>query len=612
MINNKKMSKGITLIALVVTIIVLLILAGISVQMLTGDNGILNRAGDAKEESDEATIKEKVKLAYLEALTEGEGKVTEITLTHALDKEFGSGKYILSEDLDKVTIGKKDYGFDGTVSPTITKIAPSIIDEPNSNITFSTAYGTVEIIWLSGISNKVSDTPNAPVLTQGNNSMIPVTWTYYENGIEENGKTVHWKEDTTANEIWYNYSPLSTREKNGKTTDNITSMWANAKTLNGSYFVWIPRFAYRITYYSKDTSTEPTGYYDGYGMWKADGGIVKYPLDIGVETISYNGKKYIVHPAFTNDSDEIKNSTNEIKKAKYDLGGWDSELSGFWFAKYEMSGSSYSSLKSIPNVQSKRSQSIGVEYLWGRQATYGFTGNSETLTSNGISYRYTSYMYSHLVKNSEWGAVAYLTHSQYGRNGNEIDVNSSTTYITGNGGGMTGGSASTDSGSQNSYNTKIGAKASTTGNVYGIYDMSGGTWERVAAFYGEGNKSYTESSSYGFSMTQQSKSSSGNFESTKYITKYGGSTSSYGNDVIYKYGKIGDSTKEVYKGGNYTTTGTYYSNWFADDSNLARYENPFFVRGGYGDYLTSGGVFGSGYKQGSGDSKHSFRTVLCP
>ena len=48
----RKNNRGITLIALVVTIIVLLILAGISISMLTGQNGILNRATEAKELSD--------------------------------------------------------------------------------------------------------------------------------------------------------------------------------------------------------------------------------------------------------------------------------------------------------------------------------------------------------------------------------------------------------------------------------------------------------------------------------------------------------------------------------------------------------------------------------
>ena len=62
-INGK---KGITLIALVITIIVLLILAGVTIVTLTGDNGILQKAGDAKNNTTEAEIGEQIKLAYAE------------------------------------------------------------------------------------------------------------------------------------------------------------------------------------------------------------------------------------------------------------------------------------------------------------------------------------------------------------------------------------------------------------------------------------------------------------------------------------------------------------------------------------------------------------------
>ena len=58
-----KRNKGITLIALVVTIIVLLILAGISIAMLTGQNGILTNASKAKDETETAQIEEKLKLS---------------------------------------------------------------------------------------------------------------------------------------------------------------------------------------------------------------------------------------------------------------------------------------------------------------------------------------------------------------------------------------------------------------------------------------------------------------------------------------------------------------------------------------------------------------------
>ncbi len=65
----KRKSKGITLIALVITIIVLLILAGVSIATLTGENGILTRAREATEKTEEATEEEQRKLAMLEAAT---------------------------------------------------------------------------------------------------------------------------------------------------------------------------------------------------------------------------------------------------------------------------------------------------------------------------------------------------------------------------------------------------------------------------------------------------------------------------------------------------------------------------------------------------------------
>ena len=93
-----KENKGITLIALVVTIIVLLILAGISIAMLTGQNGILNRATEAKNTTGTAQVDEQVKLSVAEALSNGLGTITEENLTKALNSNVGSGKYELTGD----------------------------------------------------------------------------------------------------------------------------------------------------------------------------------------------------------------------------------------------------------------------------------------------------------------------------------------------------------------------------------------------------------------------------------------------------------------------------------------------------------------------------------
>lgn len=67
--------KGITLIALVITIIVLLILAGVSIAMLTGSNGVLTRANDAKNDTAEAEVVERINMElnaiYADVLTGG-------------------------------------------------------------------------------------------------------------------------------------------------------------------------------------------------------------------------------------------------------------------------------------------------------------------------------------------------------------------------------------------------------------------------------------------------------------------------------------------------------------------------------------------------------------
>ena len=75
----KEKQKGITLIALVITIIVLLILAGVSIAMLTGDNGILNQANDSKIETAVGTVKEQIKSSQGEKIIQEE-KVTPETL----------------------------------------------------------------------------------------------------------------------------------------------------------------------------------------------------------------------------------------------------------------------------------------------------------------------------------------------------------------------------------------------------------------------------------------------------------------------------------------------------------------------------------------------------
>ena len=672
---------GITLIALVITIIVLIILAGISITMISGQDGILTRAGNAKVQTSVAQAEEMANLIYLELLeglddptiegikagleekgytvneiaTDGsaikgiklsktsvslgvgesdeievsydsdgdkayyvviDGRSHKMTLNNgkvSIDKtetETGAGQTSPltakcdNENIEVKVSGNKIIVKDkGNKSATgnitvkygeLTKICSvAVVKTPGENdpvvasTTFSTNYGKIDVVWLSGTTNTVISTPNIPILRDGANSMTPVVY-------DETAQNFITATDT-SNGNWYNYSG------NEDTANSVTdgNKWANATTANGSYFVWIPRYAYKITYYDSETSKTPTGYYDGYGMWDATTGNKRCELDAGIETVNVGKEKYIVHPAFG---------------SKVDNGGWSSNISGFWCAKYEASEGTGSTLQFVPNVSSWRDQKIGLQYSTAINATYGYTiSNANT---DGIK----SFMYSHMMKNSEWGAVAYLTQSKYGRNGKEIDINDSRSFITGNGGGST--SASSASGTINAYNTVKGVKASTTGNVYGIYDMSGGAMEHVALFNSKDEEGYF--SSYGWDAignipeiknTVNSETKLTSATSTKYATKYDNKTGGFGgNSIIYRVEKIGDATKEVNTGGSYSLNlgNKENSNWFSDFIRLTRSNSPFAMRGSYYGKDSIKGIFCTSANEGFGSQDISFRTVLVP
>lgn len=90
-----KNQKGITLIALVITIIVLLILAGVAIAMLQGDNGILTKAKEARDTSDAKDLEEATKLAIGELMTDSlgvpTGGFTTTNVTEALIKKQNNG-----------------------------------------------------------------------------------------------------------------------------------------------------------------------------------------------------------------------------------------------------------------------------------------------------------------------------------------------------------------------------------------------------------------------------------------------------------------------------------------------------------------------------------------
>lgn len=323
----------------------------------------------------------------------------------------------------------------------------------------TTAYGIYKIFTIGSKSltftiNAARTNPltnlNAPELIDG---MIPVVWD------ETNSK---WKVVSSTDTSWYDYSEGTAKWANimmADTTATDTNVGALIDESNlGSMFVWIPKFEYKITYYTDSSRTVISPSYTRYG--KIDVNLVSKAT-----TTATSG--FTIHPAFQN------GTSNGFLN-----GEWDSEIGGFWMSKFELSGSD-TTLKSIPNVSSKNLINIGGTtsnkgaYQISKDQTYGITNNAAALNS-------------HMTKNSEWGAVSYFSYSSFGLMGIQPDCNnyknSSIEICTGYSGGSSTAQTVSSINSANVYNTSIGVRASTTGNIYGVYDMNGGRNEFTSAY----------------------------------------------------------------------------------------------------------------------------------
>ena len=220
------------------------------------------------------------------------------------------------------------------------------------------------------------------------------------------------------------------------------------------------------------------------------------------------------------------------------------------------------------------------------------------------SYNYDRDLDSHMMKNTEWGAVAYLSHSKYGKNA-EININNNSSYKTGysalpSTNQQTYPGTSGDGDSYNSvYNTNIGYLASTSGNISGVYDMSGGAWEYVSSYItGKPGTS-------GFSTTTLA-----NYDS-KYFDTYNAASTL----TTYQYRILGDATGEMGPFKSYLdgdNTSRYHSSWYGDNSVFVDSSYPWFTRCGHYAYgVLAGTFFFSGYT-GNTYVSGGYRIILTP
>ena len=378
---------------------------------------------------------------------------------------------------------------------------------------------------------KANTKVNAPELVEG---MTPIKW----NGSE-------WIETTAEDKDWYNYGKKE---------------WANVKLADGSMFVWIPRYAYKIT----------KGYH-GEGLeYKVQSSRNDSTKEGGkIEIVFLNGT---TNSTFNNKSIDIANTNsrdNYVVHPAFKFG--DEELQGIWVAKYEASRADATDTTS--GTQSNLAFKNGVLSITDydlnsamyfcrnmeKQNIYGWNEQRGTIASTGDIIDDNNNFDTHLMKNTEWGAVCYLAESIYGING---EIAGNTSLVSGKG----------------------GISSTTTGNETGIYDMAGQCAEFVSAYYNLGQDN-AEIKKYKNAV---------NFDK-KYVDIYNSyGTDNYG-DAIYETSKDKFSRRSWYEGQSDFST-----------------SYPFFVRGmsSYSNSIYSFYTTNGDKTSDFSETKTSFRATL--
>ena len=417
-------------------------------------------------------------------------------------------------------------------------VRPVLYLKPDVKITGG--HGTSTDPYVIGINQK--DGANTPVLAS---NMIPVyyddsknvwkcadkdnkdsltRWYNYDYKMWANAVTINYSDSSIKNKYFNSDGTLKIKPGEEVLMDDITTMW-----------VWIPRF----------NTTTPSNY---------NGGTQTQPNAIDVTFVKQN----------------------EVALDAFTFG--NKELSGFWYGKFEVghitlaSSSTNDSLGCTNEICSNANGIIikpNVTSL-ARSNVSNFFYASRSMEQANNSFGFVSTeVDTHMSKNNEWGAAAYLTQSIYGRctsstTCTEVGINNNGSYKTGYG----AKAGSSDSVTNGAYNTTLGKDASTTNNIYGIYDMSGGRHEYVMGVYNNAK------SSSGFNSLPDSKYYN-NYTTTEYQghALYGTKGWYYdGNDVL-------DTNKSWYtRGGGYNngaSAGVF--NYYAYYGTPAFYSTRFVI-----------------------------------
>jgi len=334
-----------------------------------------------------------------------------------------------------------------------------------------------------------------------------------------------------------------------------------------SYFVWIPKYSYKLF---------DLGNYNG--TIEGEVPINKtQTIDIkfGINTTSDKNKGECTTPMVSGESGNCDVGEYMTHPAFLSF-----DTNGIWVGKFETS-TILNDIKIKPNLELKI---INIKEAF------------------ELEYNYKRNIDSHMMKNTEWGAVAYLTYSNYGINKN---VNVNNYYIASLNYSKAGYSSTALEPTANHYgeteditqpyNTEIGYKASTTGNITGIYDMAGGHNDTLASYV----KGYYASSGFDDDTI------------SIYDKKYFDIYNENSNEDSYNYRILGDAIGEVGPYYRYSILGIERkrNSWDGAAVIFPYPEQPWIYRGGYSRDMESSGVF-FGYRTGGFGYYGSLRVTL--
>ena len=377
-----------------------------------------------------------------------------------------------------------------------------------------------------------------PITPRVGSGMIPIVY-----------DGTNWRKADVSNKnfAWFNYGNQQWANVATVTEDiRQTLLDAPVDTILpmdkiNTMFTWIPRFKYKL--FNVDGTVSPVGNVNMAGDYMID---IKFETASTTKSTGTKNGQWLTHPAFT-------------------FGG--QELEGFWMAKFE---TGYKDATTTVEAQVNTLDPFKVivkpsVYSWRSIQIINMYKNAQGMKDASNPYGFTANEDPHLAKNMEWGAMAYLTQSKYGKQGNaayvgaenQVRINNNNKYLTGCGADAQNAA---EVATCNSYETVHGVTASTTGNISGIYDTSGGAWDYVAGVMKAANGTDLSISSSGFDQTGLNQIGT----EGKYLDVYEYST----NWQDRSRGHLGDATLEMGPFNINSDRGAWYEDYavFVTDS----------------------------------------------